>query len=116
MQRQGPEQKRWWVDEKFLSCIKQLFFPCEPWWKPWRIRALCSFSQPEWCGHLLSPRSSRRSGVCFWGCFVLRVPRADLEGQTHAQRQPRQPTTPLQAELLLPGATCQSREGSSQQR
>lgn len=54
MQRQGPEQKRWWVDEKFFSCIKQLFFPHEPWWKPWRIRALCLSSQPEWCGHPLS--------------------------------------------------------------
>lgn len=41
LRRQGPEQQRWWVDEKFLGCIKQLFFPREPWWKPWRIQALC---------------------------------------------------------------------------
>ena len=124
MQRQGPEQKRWWVDEKFLGCIKQLFFPREPWWKPWRIWALCLSSQLEWCGHLLSPRqhprtrrgcSAWRSGVCFGGCFVLRVLRADPEGQTRAQTRPRQPTPPP-AELLLPGAACRSREGSSRQR
>lgn len=34
-----------WVDAKFLSCIKQLFFPRELWWKPWRTRALCLSSQ-----------------------------------------------------------------------
>lgn len=67
----GPEHKRWWVDEKFLSCIKQLFFPLEPRWKPRRTRALCWSCQPQRSGHVPSPASvptaSTRSGLCFGG-------------------------------------------------
>lgn len=40
LRRQGPEQQRWWVDEKFLGCIKQLFFLLSPGGSPGEYR-LC---------------------------------------------------------------------------
>lgn len=88
MQRQGPEQKRWWVDKKFLSCIKQLFFHVSPGGSPREYR-LC-VHLPDRSGVDIScppasvPIPSPEVRACFGGCFVLCVLRADLKGQTCA--------------------------------
>lgn len=81
MQRHGPEQSHGgWM----RSCIKQLFFPREHWWKPRRTRALFILkARVAWTPPVQHPRAQPGSGLCFGAHLEMR---GNLEGQSRAWR------------------------------